>query len=116
MFQRGEFTWKVGDPPTTNDPLAAVKKEQQCYLDGTYTLPHVKDYDPFGVRGEPFVFVCNGCLVTKPLTKWISHNVHRTPQNPDYNGSFGDYAQISYYCNECYPEMEKLARAIQIDK
>ena len=88
-----------------------VETEKKCYVDGTYKLPYVAGYSPFGT-----VLIteqnCGGCNKKKKITRWIAHNVHRSPDNPDPSGSYGDYVQISYYCDECYEVFEPLARKI----
>ena len=88
-----------------------MEQEAQCYRDGTYTLPYIDGYHPFGVVKE-FKFNCDSCRQYLPLTNWINHNVQRTESNKDRNGSYGHYCQVSYYCASCYPVIESLAKKI----
>lgn len=88
-----------------------MEKEAECYKDGTYTLPLVKGFDPFGVL-ENCKFECDSCGNVSTLNNCITHNVQRSESNKDRKGSHGHYTQVSYYCSSCYPTMESLARKI----
>ncbi len=86
-----------------------MQEEILCYQNGTYTLPYVKDYNPFGNRTFTEM-QCNSCGIKKPISTWIAHSVHRSESNPDSTGSYGNYAQVSYYCKECYTSIAPYAR------
>lgn len=88
-----------------------LQSEVKAYQDGTYTMPFVPNFQPMGdINNE--MGDCNGCNSRQPLTKWITHNVDRTPVNPDASGSFGQYTQVSRYCASCFEVIDPLVKAL----
>lgn len=83
-----------------------------CYKNGTYTMPWVEGFTPYGGHAGCLLNLCNGCGEKKPPTWWITHNVNRSYMNPDKHGNYGDYTQVSHYCDTCQPIFDKLAKQI----
>lgn len=87
----------------------SLDAELACYRNGTYELPWVEGYDPFGTVQTTHL-PCNGCGSTNGCVNWIAHSVIRKAWTPGSDGIYGTYAQISYYCTDCYPKVEAVAR------
>lgn len=93
-----------------NDQLDQIRKEITCYQDGTYTMPWVEGFIPYGNMETKYS--CSGCGDTKNLVWWITHNTNRPESNPDKEGNYGNYTQVSKYCDECKLIFDPLSRKI----
>ena len=83
--------------------------ENRCYTDGTYTMPWIEGFTPYGPWTGNVILPCSGCDEQKQPTFWITHNVNRTRQNADKDGNYGNYTQVSRYCEQCKPNFYDLA-------
>jgi hypothetical protein len=83
-------------------------REISCYQDGTYTMPWVEGFIPYGKCSGTVIWPCSGCAKEKELIWWITHNVNRK----DNNNNDGDYTQVSRYCENCQAIFDQLARKI----